>query len=275
MIDSDQITDDPISNYKGEASKSVRGKGPFMRIFCFLFLLVFSVYADKEKLPIVSNAEELKSIRGKKIIWQKDQSVMVSIPTSNTIKNFWMDTTEVTVGQFKKFVNEVGYLSPKGDLWMKMHKYAPTDNHPMIYVSWSDAKAYADWAGKRLPTEAEWELAARGGLKGKRYPWGNDDSLARDYANYGGTGSRDKWRYTSPVGSFKPNGYGLHDMAGNVWGWGQGWGDSDPNYKVMRGGSWLSKTLLYADSLRVVSRKDSSAFNRYDNLGFRCVLGSP
>ena len=244
-----------------------------------LVLLAFSVYAGDEKAVVVGSAEELKGITAKKIIWKKDGSVMMSIPASDTIKLFWMDATEVTVGQFKKFVAEAKHLSPgvtpRGNLWWKINKYSPTDNHPMIYVSWSDARAYAAWAGKRLPTESEWEFAARGGLEGKRYPWGNDDSLARDYANYGGTGSRDKWRYTSPVGSFKPNGYGLHDMAGNVWEWCQGWGDSDPNYKVMRGGSWLSKTLLYADSLRVVSRKDSSAFNRYDNLGFRCVLGSP
>ena len=234
---------------------------------------------------VVGSAEELKGITAKKIIWKKDGSVMMSIPASDTIKPFWMDATEVTVGQFKKFVAAAKRLSPgvtpRGNLWWKINKYSPTDNHPMIYVSWSDATAYAAWAGKRLPTESEWEFAARGGLEDKRYPWGNDESLAGDYANYGGNGGRDKWKYTAPVGSFKSNGYGLHDMAGNVWEWCDDWYDSDQGgrirqiHKVLRGGSWLSKTLLYADSLRVASRKEDNSFNRYDNLGFRCVADLP
>ena len=249
-----------------------------------LVLLAFSVYAEDGTLLTVGNAEELRGITAKKIIWKKDGSVMMSIPASDTIKPFWMDATEVTVGQFKKFVAEAKHLSPgvtlRGNLWWKINKYSPTDNHPMIYVSWSDATAYAAWAGKRLPTESEWEFAARGGLEGKRYPWGNDESLAGDYANYGGTSGRDKWKYTAPVGSFKSNGYGLHDMAGNVWEWCDDWYDSDQGgrirqiRKVLRGGSWLSKTLLYADSLRVASRRDDNSLNKYDNLGFRCVSGS-
>jgi hypothetical protein len=182
-----------------------------------LVLLAFSVYAEDGTLVAVGSAKELKGITAKKIIWKKDGAKMVRIPASDTIKPFWIDATEVTVGQFKKFVAEARHFSPRGDLWGKINKYSPTDNHPMIYVSWSDATAYAAWAGKRLSTETEWEFVARGGLEGKRYPWGNDESLAGDYANYGGTSGRDKWKYTAPVGSFKSNGYGLHDMAGNVW----------------------------------------------------------
>ena len=95
----------------------------------------------------------------------------------------------------------------------------------MIYVSWNDAVAYAKWADKRLPTEAEWEYAARGGLVHKMYPRENDGrmSVARNYANFRGIGGKDKWIYTAPVGSFRPNGYGLYDMAGNVWEWCQDW----------------------------------------------------
>ncbi len=89
----------------------------------------------------------------------------------------------------------------------------------MVLVSWYDAVAYAKWAKKRLPKQAEWLHAARGGLLRKQYSWGNDKDMAREYANFRGTGGRDKWVNCSPVGSLKPNGYGLFDMVGNVWEW--------------------------------------------------------
>jgi len=104
----------------------------------------------------------------------------------------------------------------------------------MIYVSWNDATAYAKWASKRLPTKAEWEFAARGGLKSKEFPWGDEESIAREYANFCGVLGRDQWdETTAPVGSFRPNGYGLHDMAGNVWEWFQDWYSEDKESRLL------------------------------------------
>ena len=128
---------------------------------------------------------------------------------------------KLRLGQFKKFLKSSGYKPAERIYWDDVTVYSPTNKHPMIYVTWHDATAYAKWVGKRLPAEAEWEFAARGGLVGKEYPWGGldlprDDSPAREYANFKDTGGRDKWIALAPVGSFKPNGYGLYDMSGNV-----------------------------------------------------------
>ena len=222
----------------------------------------------------------------KRIIWEADGAKMVLIEgfarTKDTYDEFgdlvpgklvkvsdpfYMDTTEVTVGQFKEFVRETGY---EYDRWDDVAKYSPTDKHPMILVSWFDATAYCEWAGKRLPTEKEWEFAARGGLIGKEFPWGDDESIAREYANFEGTEGRDKWdKQIEPVGSFKPNGYGLYDMAGNVWEWCQDWYSEDKKNRVLRGGSWL----FNSNFLRVATRKnDLPSYSNY-YYGFRCVSG--
>ena len=154
----------------------------------------------------------------------------------------------------------------------------------MVLVTWDDATAYAKRAVKRLPTETEWEYAARGGLAGKRYPWG--DEITHDDANYSGAGGRDKWdKSTAPVGSFDANSYGLYDMAGNVWEWCADWygsdyyskspsrnpqGPSSGSTRVLRGGSWYNVTV----SLRVAGRNFfNPASTNYDGLGFRCVSG--
>lgn len=139
------------------------------------------------------------------------------------VNAFYMDIHEVTVGEYKQFVKETGHrpLPP----WVS--KYSPTDKHPAVCVSWHDAMAYAKWAGKRLPTEAEWERAARGGLKGKLYPWGDvvPDGTQCNFAdknsikNYADQNADDSYEWNAPVGSYPPNAYGLYDMAGNVWEW--------------------------------------------------------
>ena len=264
-----------------------------------LVLLAFSVYAEDETLVAVGSAKELKGITAKKIIWKKDEAKMVRIPYEvvtpaktkpavydefgdlvkaetvipEKIKRspFYMDAYEVTIGQFKKFLKSSGYKPDNAIDWNEVYEYSPTEKHPMIYVSWHDATAYAKWAGKRLPTEKEWEIAARGGLKNKKFSWGDDTILARDNANYVGTDGKDKWnKTTAPVGRFKPNGYGLFDMAGNVQEWCQDRYRSDQEGRVLRGGSWGDASNYLRVAYRDYYAPDDGGYYS----GFRCVSGS-
>ena len=136
---------------------------------------------------------------------------------------FYMDMYEVTVGQFKKFVQESKYSYNQ---WNDVAIFSPTNDHPMSYVNWYDATAYAKWVDKRLPTEAEWEYAARGGLKHKNYPWGDEfkpngqwpHNIWQGEFPVKDTGD-DGFSGTAPVASFPPNDYDLYDMTGNAWEW--------------------------------------------------------
>ncbi len=221
---------------------------------------------------------------------------------------FLIDVYKVTNAQYAEFLNAYGKnvdaagheLLRINSSWCLIEKVGNTykpkagyENHPAALVTWYGAAAYAQFYGKRLPTEAEWEKAARGGLVGKRYPWGND--IFHDDANYDGTGGRDKWDRTSPVGSFPPNGYGLYDMAGNVWEWcadeydsgyysseyaknnpkGPGVAVTFKNddftnvtaRRVLRGGDWGDNLL----SLRCTTRYDVAPPSTSLAIGFRCA----
>ena len=197
---------------------------------------------------------------------------------------FFMDETEVTVEQYRLFLN-ANPNHRKPDNWEEQQQ---NPKRPVVYVSWEDAKAYATWAGKRLPYEAEWEYAARGGntgLNGKphyKYPWG--DNVDASKANYDPDGSHNDWRrYLRDVRSYAQNGYGFYDMAGNVWEWCE---DSyDANYyksslsrnpknliagtlRVLRGGSWINDPQV----IRCAVRDGDDPALRGGSLGFRCAL---
>ena len=194
------------------------------------------------------------------------------------VDEFYMDKCEVTNEQYKKFCDATGRSYPSNPSWDENY-FQGKSSYPVIRVNWNDASAYARWAKKRLPTEAEWEKACRAGTTTK-YNTGN--SISHDEANYDGTGGKDRWSNTSPVGSFAPNVWGMYDMHGNVWEWCSDWYDrsyysrspsSDPEnqtnsqYRVIRGGSWD----FSPDHVRSAKRLRDAPVNTRYYIGFRCA----
>jgi formylglycine-generating enzyme required for sulfatase activity len=237
------------------------------------------------------------------------------------IAPFHLDKYQVTNRQFQLFVDATGYkttaehqgwgyvfdfdarewVKMNGAYWRKPDGKTPLDeprfDHPVTQVSWVDANAFCQWAGKRLPTEAEWEYAARGGLVDNAYPWGehrlqDGKSMANDWQGWfprNNTGD-DGFLLTSPVGSFPANPFGLHDMAGNVWEWCHDWyssryyqfspkdnpqGPDQPETEhvghVIRGGSFLSAD-NNGGAIRVTVRSYQPEKVSYQDVGFRAVV---
>ncbi|WP_433018817.1 formylglycine-generating enzyme family protein [Kribbella sp. CA-294648] len=149
-------------------------------------------------------------------------------------------------------------------------------DHPVVHVSWTDARTFCRWAGGRLPTEAEWERAARGGLEQQRYPWGDELTPGGEHRCniWQGTfptknTAEDGHRGTAPVRSYPPNGFGLYEMAGNVWQWTADHWNTGEN-RVMRGGSYLCHA-SYCNRYRVAARSSNEPSSSTGNLGFRCA----
>ena len=216
------------------------------------------------------------------------------------LDTFWIDQTEVTNAMYAAFLNELGNQSEGGATWLDTggeysDEYVHTvlssgewqpkssyGNHPVIKVSWYGARAYCEWAGRHLPSEAEWEKAARGGLEGKQYPWGNEDPVCTPGASNGAQYGRCSGA-TVETGLFAPNGYGLYDMAGNVWEWvadrydenyynnspsNNPEGPTSGDYRVRRGGSFYFNDGYVGSANR---GRDFPNNPRYDR-GFRCAM---
>jgi formylglycine-generating enzyme required for sulfatase activity len=239
-------------------------------------------------------------------VWEKDGAEMVRVAGGSlemgassgeaaekpvhavSIPTFWIDRTEVTNEQYKRFIDATGRPVPYvAEPWAAPYNWdraARTypdgqGDMPVVLVSWDDAAAYARWAGKRLPTEAEWEYAARG-AQGKKFPWG--DSWNAALCNSLGSDPFDAT--PAPVGSF-PKGAswcGAMDMAGNVWEWVADWyspeyysaspskdpaGPATGRYRAIRGGSWGSPS----DLCRSYARGFRPPYARSDAAGFRCA----
>jgi formylglycine-generating enzyme len=205
------------------------------------------------------------------------------------VDTFFIDQFEVTHGRYLEFVNATGHRipqhskNPTRNLWQGGTIAGSLADRPVINVDWFDAEAYCTWAGKRLPTEAEWEKAAKG-TTDRRFPWGNVEPT-NTHVNF-----NQRWigeKTLMPVGSYESgkSPFGAYDMAGNVWEWVNDWYDaryyekSPPKNprgpetgakKVLRGAGWQNET----PTLRIFTRAGSDPTIRNESTGFRCAVTS-
>jgi hypothetical protein len=194
---------------------------------------------------------------------------------------FWIDQTEVTNDLYVMCLDDGQCDDPKGDKHSKVFDYS---NYP-VSANWEMAAAYCLWAGARLPTEAEWEKAARGGLMGKEYPWGDEHPSCQPGVKNGAQSYECSGRAIE-VKTFMPNGYGLYDMTGNVWEWVADWysvdyytnspsinpkGPTSGSVRAMRGGSWV----IYDGYVRTANRSGINPTDIYESFGFRCAQDAP
>ena len=189
---------------------------------------------------------------------------------------FYMDKYEVTNRRYRAFVDATNGAPPEN--WTGGNIPAGKENHPVVFVSWYDADAFCKWEGKRLPTEVEWEKAARG-VDGRTFPWG--DKFAKEKGNTPQYGRGDTMQVGSFDGGKSP--YGVYDMAGNAWEWVEDWfkpypGNTHPDenygekYKVLRGGSWYDCTYYKCGiSAPTYNRIFFNVVTKNNNFGFRCA----
>lgn len=171
------------------------------------------------------------------------------------LDSFWIGETEVTNRMYIECVDEGKCEDPDGNKHAKVKTYP---NHPAEHVEYTMAQDYCEWVGGRLPTEAEWEKAARGGLQGKKYPWGDEAPTCQAGAFNGAQTWNCSGAYTVEVKTFAPNGYGLYDMAGNVWEWVAE--SKNSTYEIAD-----------ADELRSAIQKGLAPLSSWDSYGFRCA----
>jgi formylglycine-generating enzyme len=217
------------------------------------------------------------------------------------VDDFYIDAHEVTNAQYCRFLNEKGNQIEGGAVWLEIHsensmirvqdgRFVPVggfENHPVVMVTWFGANAYANWADKRLPTEAEWEYAARGGVKSRGFLYGGSDEIDEVAWDHDNSGLK-----SHPVGTKQPNELGLYDMSGNAWEWCSDWFDEgyygkslgknptgplDGKEKIIRGGGWNSvrqinfKYRKYYSPCKVACRNNLTREEASFVVGFRCV----
>ena len=231
------------------------------------------------KITATNGAEMVLVPAGPFLMGSLDGDADERPPRTLNLPAFYVDRYEVTHAQYAAFVRATGHRAPID--WPNGQLPVALTNFPVVNITWADAEAYARWAGKRLPTEAEWEKAARGS-DGRIYPWGND-AAKKAASGKDAEDPRRRQGRTFPVGSFPDDvsPYGAMDMAGNVWEWTADWYDAYPGnpdleleygrkYRVIRGGGGID---YYgkASNRRCATRARSVPYGTYDALGFRCV----